>query len=273
MILRWLGVAGIDLRVAQSALVIDPFFTRFPLWRALLGPVRPAPEPGLAHLPDCDAILVSHTHWDHAMDVPPLARRTGARVVGSPNTCRLAAASGVPAGRIREVGAGARVAQGPFQVTVLPAAHVTWRGRRVLAGPMGPDLRPPLWAWQYRMDHCFSFLVEAQGLRLLDWCGASWDGAPPADVLLVQPFYDEAYYEALLERVRPRLVVPVHWDDFMRPLSAPLRPGRRPPADGRLLPARVNLDTFRETLRRVAPAARVLVPERFGLYVLEDVLR
>jgi L-ascorbate metabolism protein UlaG (beta-lactamase superfamily) len=270
VIFRWLGAAGIDLRVADGALVIDPFFTRFPLWRALLGPIRPARGRVAAHVPDCDLILVSHTHWDHALDVPAVARHTGARVVGSRNTGRLAAASGVPRARICEVRAGARVTQGPFRVAVLDAEHVTLWGRPVLAGAMAPDLRPPLWAWQYRMDTCFSFRIEAHGLRLLDWCSARPDGARPADVLFVQPFYNDAYYETLLGRVQPRLVVPMHWDDFTRPLSEPLRPGRRPPGNGRPMPARVDLDAFRRTVRRIAPAARVLVPERFGVYVLED---
>ena len=36
---RWLGVAGIELKVNGEILLIDPFFTRPPAWRMWFGRV------------------------------------------------------------------------------------------------------------------------------------------------------------------------------------------------------------------------------------------
>ena len=91
---RWLGVAGIELLsseelMADESLLIDPFFTRPPIWRLWFGRVAPNPARIPASLPRCDHILVSHAHYDHLLDVPVIARRTLARVYGSANTCAL----------------------------------------------------------------------------------------------------------------------------------------------------------------------------------------
>lgn len=125
---RWLGVAGIELNIAGQILTIDPLFTRPPLRRLIAGRVEP--ETGLVHekLPLCDHILVSHTHWDHVMDVPALAKQTGAFVYGSPNTCHLLSACGVPIKQIHQVKAGDKLQLGKISVQVFLAKHLNILG-------------------------------------------------------------------------------------------------------------------------------------------------
>jgi L-ascorbate metabolism protein UlaG (beta-lactamase superfamily) len=38
---RWLGTAGIELVVNDQVLLIDPYFTRLPVWKLVSGRVRP----------------------------------------------------------------------------------------------------------------------------------------------------------------------------------------------------------------------------------------
>src|SRR5260370_40827586 len=96
------------------------------------------------------------------------------------------------------------------------------------------------------MDLDFSFAVGAAGYRLLAWSSEHAAPAVAADILWVKPFATRpAFYAELLRAVRPRLVIPIHWDGFLRPLSKPLRPMLRPPgASMRPLP-RVDLTEFR----------------------------
>jgi L-ascorbate metabolism protein UlaG (beta-lactamase superfamily) len=41
-------------------------------------------------------VFVSHAHFDHISDVGPVARQTGARIVGAPITAEVAKKLGVP---------------------------------------------------------------------------------------------------------------------------------------------------------------------------------
>lgn len=42
-----------------------------------------------------DFVLLSHSHFNHAMDMPHIARKTGATVIGTESTANIARASGV----------------------------------------------------------------------------------------------------------------------------------------------------------------------------------
>jgi L-ascorbate metabolism protein UlaG (beta-lactamase superfamily) len=269
---RWLGVAGIELRTDEQILVIDPFVTRPPFRRMWVGRVRSNDALVAATVPRCDVVLVTHAHWDHVMDVPEVLRQTGATAFGSPNTCQLLALLGVPQERIHEIKVGDQFTLRTFQIKVFPAEHGLVLGRPFASGSLARDLRPPLRMRDYRMDSCFSFLIEVGGLSFLDWSSERAELAVPADVLAVSPHQERVYYEALLRVVQPRVVIPMHWDDLMRPLSQPLRPMLKPPRLAFPPLSRVDLAEFRQLIKQVAPEAQVFLPEILRLYELSDIL-
>jgi L-ascorbate metabolism protein UlaG (beta-lactamase superfamily) len=268
---RWLGVAGIELQVNEKILAVDPFVTRPPMrhmWYGRVTPNRALIEDKIRH---CDYVLVTHAHWDHAMDVPDVIRSTGAIALGSANTCRLLAACGVPGKKVREIKSGDQITLGEFRVEALPARHIRIPG--FSPGPLPTTLRPPLRLRDYRMDSCFNFLIKAAGLCLLDWSSIRPEPAPRAEVLFVRLYGEQAYYEALLDRVRPRLVIPVHWDDLFRPLSRPARPFFKPP--GRAFPPLQHMDPtrFKTMIEDMATGVKVLIPEMFRVYDLRGLSR
>jgi L-ascorbate metabolism protein UlaG (beta-lactamase superfamily) len=269
---RWLGVAGMELSTDEQVLVIDPFMTRPPWRRMWWGRVRSNSALVAATVPRDDFVLVTHAHWDHVMDVPDVLRQTGATAFGSPNACQLLAILGVPAERLHEIKAGDHLSLGTFRVEIFSAEHGLVLGRPWAIGPLAPHLRPPLRLRDYRMDACFSFLIEVGGLRFLDWSSERPHAAPPADVLFVKPHQERAYYKALLRVVQPRVVIPIHWDVFMRPLSRPLRPMLIPPRLAWPPLARVDLAAFGQLVKQIAPEAQVIIPEVLRLYELSDIL-
>ena len=85
--LEWLGVAGYRLSYEGQTIYIDPYISRVPLSSvirrtpALANPAlheRYLRPPG-----QLAAVLVGHTHFDHAIDVPEIARRYGCPTYGS----------------------------------------------------------------------------------------------------------------------------------------------------------------------------------------------
>ena len=263
---RWLGVAGIELSVNDQVLLIDPYLTRLPFWRVAFGRVRPNRELIAEKIQHCDFVLVTHAHFDHLMDVPDVVRNTGAVALGSANVCRLLATLGVPPTQIRPIEIRDQLALGDFRVEVLPAEHVTLSGWWPFGGPLPPNLRPPLRARDYRMDRCFGFLVDVDGYRLLHCPGP----AVAAEVLFVKPLGTRPAWEALLRGVRPQIVVPVHWDDFARSLSKPIRSMAVP--SGRVIPPlrRIDLPRFKYMVEQIVPEVKVLVPEMFHAYDLGE---
>jgi hypothetical protein len=267
---RWLGTAGIELVVNDHVLLIDPYFSRFPIWKLVLGQVRPDRALIADTIKHCAYVLVTHAHFDHMMDVPDLVQNTGAVAIGSPNNCQLLSACGVPEGNLREVHAGDSLGLGDYQVEVLKGEHV--RLPLFTSGPLRRELEPPLRARDYRMDCYYSFLISAGGQRLLTDPGICLEDAVAADVLFIYPGRPRSFYESLLPLVRPKVVVPYHWDDFFRPLSKSLRPFWQPP--GKTFPPlqRVHLAGFGDMIDAIAPGTVLLEPEVFRNCDLAELL-
>jgi L-ascorbate metabolism protein UlaG (beta-lactamase superfamily) len=267
---RWLGVAGIELRAGDRVLVIDPYFTRFPTWKLWFGRVRPDRLLIAEKIQRCDLVLVTHAHFDHIMDVPDVVRYTGAMVMGSPNSCRLLAACGVPAQKIREIGVGDKLTLKDFQVEVLRTEHPKTPG--FSPGRLAPDLTLPLRARDYRMDEDFGFLIEVHGYRVLTDPGTCPGDGVAADALFVYPGMGPEYYGSLLHLVQPKVVVPIHWDDFFRRLTQRLRPYWKlsrqvwPPLQ------RIDLGEFKGMVEEIAPGTRFFEPETFRTYDLGELL-
>jgi L-ascorbate metabolism protein UlaG (beta-lactamase superfamily) len=266
---RWFGVAGIELHFGPEVLLVDPFLTRPALRRLFFG--RSPPNRALLqqHIGRADVVLVTHAHWDHLLDVAPIAESSGALVVGSPNTCAIVAAHGIPASQTRMVEVGEHLVLGAFQVDVLPAEHGRTALDWLINGRLPPDLRPPLRLRDYRMDRCFSYRIEVGGLSLLDSPGPP----VPADVLAVGTNVDGAKLEALIQQVHPRLVIPMHWDNLFRPLRDGLRPVVGPPVMRVPSLRKLHPREFERAVAREAPEIRVLVPTALTRYDLDLVLR
>jgi L-ascorbate metabolism protein UlaG (beta-lactamase superfamily) len=268
---RWLGAAGFELRKNQRILLNDPYFTRVPFWRMFFGRLRPNEDLIRSQIPECDFILVTHPHFDHVMDVPCIANRTGATVFGSSNTCRLLSICGVSQRQFREIKIGEVLDLRDFQVRVLPASHVKVPG--LASRVLSPRLKPPLRARHYRMDRSFSFHITVDGVRIMTDPGKDHESALTADILLMQPRFDGDQNATLLSRVHPQVVIPVHWDDHYRPLSEPLRPGLKLPTWTLPPIKRVDLDEFRNLVDSGRLGTRVLMPEILREYNIREVIQ
>ena len=256
----WLGVAGFTLQSAGFRLAVDPFFSRPGLRYGLGGRPRPRAELGERYLPECGAILITHAHHDHLMDAPEIARRTGARLYGSPNSCRIAQACGLEAGQTQTLQAGDRLQIGPFAVEVYAGEHPWLPGYG--AGEVSPALQAPLRLVDYRMDTDLNFHIAGDGFSLLDWGGKLDGPAPRAEALVCGATRRGRRLEELLSYVQPRWVIPVHWDNLFQPLEQGIHamPGAR--LLGR------DAQSYARRVKKARPAAEVWIPEFFKPFSL-----
>jgi L-ascorbate metabolism protein UlaG (beta-lactamase superfamily) len=217
----WLGQSGFLIKSGFGTLVIDPYLSEH-LTHKYEGTARPhvrmTAAPLRGHdLRGADLILASHKHSDHLDPgtVPELmAASPEARLVLPDAIVEHARGLGLPADRIVGLDAGQTFVHRGFSVRAVPSAHegldTDERGRHLYLG----------------------FVVEADGRRLyhsgdsLAYDGLADNLGPgPFDVLFlpingrdpargVPGNMSAAEAVDLACRVRPRFVVPHHYDMF-----------------------------------------------------------
>lgn len=232
--LEWLGTAGFRLTYEGQHLLIDPYVTRLSIGDLLRRRVIAADAARLAALPDPVAILVGHTHFDHALDVPALARRAGCPVYGGASLARLMALHG-EAARAVEVEPHRRYELGPFAVRFVPSKHSKLAGGlwTPYSGEISCEHVDGLTPQAYKCGQVWGLHIEVGGVTLYhqgscDLIEEAIDHpaiAAGVDYLLCGISgrrFTARYVERLLRALQPRVVVPHHFDDFFRPLDAPM---------------------------------------------------
>ncbi|NBH01980.1 MBL fold metallo-hydrolase [Amycolatopsis sp. SID8362] len=252
------GVSNVLVSDGTSAVLVDGFFSRpSPLKLA----TRVAPDRGrigeaLRRLgvTALDAVLVAHSHVDHALDAPVVAKLTGATLAGSPSTRKIQEGYDLAAEPFEELVPGKPVEFGSFTVTPVDARHSD--GDRV-PGEITEPVRLPAKAKAFKTGRCYSFHIAHPAGSVLVHASANFvPGAlagHAADVVYLgigaagkkTERWREEYWRETVGAVGARTVRPVHWDAFWRPLSKPLK----------LLPKVFDdLDTTMATFERLAEA-------------------
>jgi L-ascorbate metabolism protein UlaG (beta-lactamase superfamily) len=238
----WLGQSGFLLKSPTGLLAVDLYLSEH-LTRKYEGTARPhvrmtrVPLRG-GELRGVDLVLASHKHSDHLDPgtLPDLmAASPDVRLVLPESLLAYAVHDlGLPADRVMGIDAGGTDERAGFRVRAIPSAHegldTDAAGRHLYLG----------------------FVIEAQGLRLyhsgdgLAYDGlVGWLGDGPYDVLFlpingrdpargVPGNMSAAEAVDLAARIRPRFVVPHHYDMFTFntvPVEAFATEARRLPAE------------------------------------------
>lgn len=230
--LQWLGTSGFRLSHEGYSLLIDPYASRVPLRTALgRSPVLPDRARIDRHIPRADAILIGHTHFDHAMDAPVIAARDGCRVYGSRSMATLMAAHGL-AGQSVEVEFYRVYELGPFRVSFVPSVHSKLLLGQAIpsAGDITCEHFDGLACNRYTCGQVYGLHVEVAGLRV--YHQGSADLLEEAirhrgvDVFLAGIAgrgFTRDYTGRILRALQPAYVIPHHHDDFFRGLDETMR--------------------------------------------------
>jgi len=234
----FLGVSTILLNDGETAILTDGFFTRPNAAQLLLGKI--APDKALianylkrAGVGKLAAVIVQHSHYDHVMDSPEVALQTGAVMVGSESTANVGRGWGLPEDRIWVRPPGANMDFGKFHVTLIESGHIP---PGFPGGEITEPLVAPARATAYKVGTSYAMLVEHEGTSILINASAGFTPGTlrthHADIVFLgigllgkrDGAYMESYWREVVEAVGARHVIPIHWDNFARPLDEPLQP-------------------------------------------------
>ncbi len=233
----YLGTNGYQFEFKGHALLIDPYFSRVDLLSVGLNsrvqPNASRINDGLRRLaPKADAILVTHGHFDHLLDVPVVMAKTRARLVASASSVDLARRAGAPSAEAVKPGEVRRI--GPWKIRVLSATHDRLLGKVPFDRPpshtgvsaeASVKAGPPQRAADWICGEPLAFLIEVDRQRIYIDSGGTSAQLPPNEhvdlAILGMALPDSRLrLHAALERLHPRYILPSHQDDFFRPLSA-----------------------------------------------------
>jgi L-ascorbate metabolism protein UlaG (beta-lactamase superfamily) len=232
--LEWLGVSGYRLSYEGQTLFVDPYLSRVP-FRDLVLRRRALPDPAaldrfVTAPGETVGVLVGHTHFDHAVDAPAISRRFGCKAYGSASLVHLMGLHGL-AEQAVEVDPYRVYEIGPFEVSFTPSVH-----SKLLLGlavPYDGELScehlDSLAPGAYRCGQVWGITIAVAGVRFYHQGSANLvdDAVREREVdfflagVAGRGFTDR-YWQRILTRLRPRAVIPTHYDNFFRPLGEEL---------------------------------------------------
>lgn len=245
---RFTGTSTLLFSDGETAWMVDGWFSRFGARQLYRGKIAPDVEAiarglernGIGGEGDgrLAAVIPVHSHFDHAMDAPEVAKRTGAILLGSPSTANIGRGWGLPESQIRIARSREPERFGRFEITLVETRHFEFPDpdvrEQALARPeIEAPLVPPVGAFDYRLGTPYAihvrhplgtFLIQGSagyvegGLAGYEaevvFLGIGGLGTQTAD-------YRETYWRETVLGTGARRVIPVHWDSLMGPIEGP----------------------------------------------------
>lgn len=279
--LTYFGTAGWKITDGEFTVLVDPYISRVKLGT---GPgispedTRPSVSRSDYFVSDtlgidslitkADFILVHHSHFDHLSDVPYIARKTGAKVVGTETTCNILRAYGIPEEQLYPVRGGEDYQFENFSVRVIPSIHSALNEKHYLDSRTYTEVpKAPLRVSEFIEGGSLMFLARFSRHKVLTMGSMNFverelEGISP-DILLAGVNQSQLglykYNERLLRVTgNPKVIIPTHWDNFRLPYGF----SQEASVALKLLP-------FKEDVGRLSPKTEVIIPTHLGTITVE----
>ena len=274
--LKYLGTAGWEISDGEITVLVDPYISRFKLGT---GPgISPDDKRATVERSDiavsdtvsidsliskADFILVHHSHFDHLADVPYIAKRTGAKVIGTETTCNILRAYGIPDEQLYPVKGGEDYQFKNFAVKVIPTLHSALNEKHYIDNRVYSNIpEAPLKVSEFIEGGSLMFLARFTNHDILTMGSMNFVerellGIKP-DILLAGVNRSQLglykYNERLLAITNyPKVIIPTHWDNFRLPYGFSQQTG----VETKLIP-------FQKDVKKLAPQTKVIIPKHLG---------
>jgi len=269
--ITYFGTAGWEITDGKTVILIDPYLSRLRRSdtnkddkRTVFGDSDFVALDTLTidrHIIKADFILVHHSHRDHIMDVPYIAKKTGAIIIGHESTANTVRACGITDDHIITVKGGEDFDFGSFSLKVIPSLHSPLDDKTYFDSRVFPkDKKSPLRPIDYVEGGSVAFLIRFKGYQILTFGSMNYienelRGLKP-DIAIIganvsrKEIYD---YAGRLMKVLgyPKIVLPTHWDDFTVPFEYPQTEKLE------------QLKSFIAEIKKASPKTEVLLPKYF----------
>ena len=253
--LKWLGTAGWEIQVGDTVILIDPFLTRR---EAAAGVEWKTNEEEVSRIiTKVDFIFAGHSHADHIADIPVIAKRFGAKVIGSRTTTNIALTAGVDKAQLTTIRGGEKLDFKDFSVQVIESQHrVLKRGGRRRQAKFDEVLRPwsgPINGNAFVEGGSYVYYFSFGNLRLLhqstgNFTEENLKGLQPDIAILAENGnYD---WDDALKILRPKTVIIHHYDEW-----------RTPFADGIPEAKKRRAQRFEGLIKSIDKQIKVIIPE------------
>lgn len=179
-------------------------------------------------------IFISHTHYDHVMDAPYFANKCGCPIYGSKSAKNVALGGNVPEDMFYSYDDSMEYTVGDFHIKVIPSIHSpAYSFNDDLGQIIEEPVIQPATRKEYKEGGSVDFIVKHSGKTYLirpsynylenqlngikeDYLFQGIIGIAKDDSEHRKNFYKET-----IEKVKPQMVIPIHWDNFYSHLSEP----------------------------------------------------
>lgn len=238
---KFFGVSTLLFDDGKQQVLVDGFFSRPSLAITFLKKIdsdaSKVDQIIQSHnLKRTQAILVTHSHYDHALDVPFLAHQLSqAKIVGSNSTLNIARGANIPETQLQRVQAWQPMKFGAFTVTAIPSQHTP---PTVVNNDLGEEITTPLTLPtrfpSFKEGGSFDYLIQhGEHVSLVK---ASTGAIPKqfqhlkVDTLFLgiaqlskqSEQFQQNYLKETLATLQPKTVIPIHWDNFFTPIEPEL---------------------------------------------------
>ena len=176
-------------------------------------------------------IFVSHSHHDHVLDVPCFAKRFHADVYGSPSALNVARGGEIAEEHLHSFADSLNYQVGAFGITVIPSLHseAHWFNNDI-GKTIDQPLTQPAGMRAFKEGGSYDFLVKHGDNSFLIRPSCNYIEGQlsdiKADVLFLgitelskkTETWRETFFAETIGRVQPKIVIPIHWDNFFIPL-------------------------------------------------------
>jgi L-ascorbate metabolism protein UlaG (beta-lactamase superfamily) len=225
---KFLGVSNVYLHDGSTSILIDGFLSRRG-FSALIHGMNTDKEVVLntlkkSNIHSLNALLVAHSHYDHALDAKFIADLKQSRIYGSEMSNEV-----IDSNLFTVVNDGDSYTVGRFKVTFIETPHVDKsKFLRFLESAVTLATRGTRFK---KIDKNFSFYIEHELGNVLIVPSANYKPNQfdklRANIVFLgigllgnqSIEYIDRYWIETIEKTKANIVVPVHWDSFNKPLD------------------------------------------------------
>ncbi len=279
--LRYFGTAGWEITDGKVTVLVDPYISRLKLGT---GPSTSSEDTRRSFarndffesdtalidqlITKADFILVHHSHFDHLSDVPYIAKKTGAKVIGTESTMNVLRAYGIPRDQLYTVKGGEDYQFENFSVRIIPSVHSALNKKHYFDSRTIPaDVKAPMKISEFVEGGSLMFLARFENHKVATMGSMNFVEREllgvTADVLLPGVNFSRLEIYKYTERLMkltgyPKTVIPSHWDNFRVPYGL----SQEKAINEKIKP-------FIQEVKAASPSSKVIVPVHLKTIVVK----